>query len=220
MKKILRYGYRTLGMLMLAFLVAKPVSAQKSLSVQHVLDSRKFHGITVGWLNKELPYNLELSGFTDINSESGSKDLNNFYIEPRITRTRLFGEGEGLVRKVLNNFGVMGEYNGSSGENNDKIRAGMAFNNKIKGVVVNFKYLPFNTESGQQLSVFLSKNAKDWYITGFVDYNIINGENKVLSEVWGGHRIRGNLYAGVELRLNEFLKGKNKGICTSIEYKF
>lgn len=215
MKKLLTYGT-----IILALLASKPSFAQKGLSATYLKDTRNYHGVMFSGFSNELPFGLKVNGFIDVDSKANSTDLSTFYTEPRISKTGFFKKKDNLVDLVLNGIGFIAEYNGSNKENDDKIRAGIISNNNIKGLTVNFKYLPLNTKKGQQLSVFLKKSGKDWYVNGFMDYNIINGKNKIVSELWGGHKIKDKFYAVLEARLNQFLKENSKGIGIGLEYMF
>ena len=183
--KLLKYALTTLTTL---YVLNTANAFAQNFSFTYSRDSRDYHGLKMEGFSK-LQHGLNLSGFMDIDSKPGEKDLSKFYLEPRITRTGFFKEGDDLVSRILNSLGVVGEYNGSEKENDDNYRFGLASNNKIKGMTINFKYLPLNSKKSKQLSVFFNKNNKNWYIAGFIDYNIVDGKNKVLSEVWGGHRI-------------------------------
>ena len=215
MRKLLTYGS-----LILSLLAAKPAFAQKGSSLTYYLyDTRNYHGVNFDGYNNDIPFGLNLSGFADITSKIGESDLSKFYLEPRLVRTGFFKKGNDLVNRVLNSFRAIAEYNGAEKNSDDNLRFGLASNNKIKGMIVNFKYLPLNTKEGQQLAVFFKKDNGRLYISGFFDYNIVKGRGKIVSEVQVGINIADKLYGVIENRINQFIKEKH-GVSVGIEYKF
>lgn len=190
-----------------AVFTLEPVQAQKSLSLTYTVDSRAYQGIKFAGFTKELPLKLKLSAFTDLDSEFGTRDLSKYYLEPSVSR--VFSQG----------FGINGELNSSSGRNNDNLRIGPCWSESIKGINIFLKYLPLNSQRGQQISLFFSRDSKNWYVQGFFDYNLVPGKNRILSEIWGGRRIVERLSFGLEARLNQFIK-KPKGIGLILNYNF
>ena len=191
--------------------VALPKDARAGGELTYYFDSRSYNTLNVLTSVSDLPWNMNIWGFTDfhgVQKAAGERfDLTRYFMEYRLRR----GIDPNWIAG-LNGVGVEVEYNEGSGSANNMLRFGVNYKHGLqrvglKGGWLQWRLFPYETDgSGQQFSVvhFLPLAPKV-SVAGFADLNINKGaSHRWVVESQFTYRVHDVVGLVLEVRYNGF----------------
>ncbi|MFT5087213.1 MAG: hypothetical protein ACI906_002687 [Candidatus Latescibacterota bacterium] len=182
-----------------------------SAELTYYLDSREYNTANVLTSVGNLPWGMNLWGFTDFHGEqkkAGQRfDLTRYFMEYRLRKSvdpHWVGGVQGM--------GVEFEYNDANGRGNQLLRFGLNYKRNVSlwsGVSgwLQGRVLPYETDgSGQQLSLihFLSLGSR-LTLAGFSDWNLNNSaSDRWVAESQASYRMSSVLSVVLEVRYNGY----------------
>ena len=190
---------------------------------EYALDDRGFNVLHFMG-GSELPHGLNIWGFIDIEGTDASgtnrEDLSRFFLEIDIKK------------KLLREFGVIGEVNDLGGDGNTVSRLGFFYlpqRQLLKDWELFFfiKYFPYESDGrGSQFSFSWNKKLSgvlDGRLSagGFFDLNFkgVGDDEIIVQEQQIRFRLWDNLHLMTEFRQNDFLS-EEFGVATGLQYRF
>ena len=191
--------------------VALPRDVQAGGELTYYFDSRSYNTLNVLTSVSDLPWNMNIWGFTDFHGVQKASDqrldLTRYFMEYRLRR----GIDPNWIAG-LNGVGIEVEYNEGNDSGNNMLRFGVNYRHGLqrvglKGGWLQWRLFPYETdETGQQFSIvhFLPLSPK-LSIAGFADLNIQEaGPNRWVVESQLTYRFHSVLGLVVEARYNGF----------------